>query len=544
VLLIACSNVANLLLARATARRREIAIRTALGAGRWRLGRQVLTESVVLALGSGLLGLFLTAAATHAIVKAWPERMPTRSMPRAISSGATIDAIPIDSSVVLFTFAISVGTGLLFGLLPAVRVSRLDVFASLKDRQGSPRSAGESRVRMSVRDALVMSEIGLATMLLVSAGLLIHSFINVSAVNPGFNADDVLTFEVATRATSGHRLTFNEELIDRVRGMPGVEAAGYAQQLPLQIGEVSLPFRVLGAAHTNVEREARALPVSAGFLQAMGVPLRAGRLFTDADGANSAPVIIVNAALAARYFGQDHPVGRSIASIGRVPWTIVGVVADIHQSRLETTPEPEFYMDFRQFSAASGNEDASPIVRQLSRNVAFGVRTKRPMSLVPIVQSTTRRLDPNAVVSHVSTLAERLSDSTARPRFYAGTLGLLSLSATGLALVGIYGLIAYIVVQRTREIGIRVALGATSSSVVGLILRRGMSLVLGGIGLGITGALVLTRYLAGLLFGISPLDPVAFVGVALLFTCISSIALILPALRASRIAPLVALRAE
>jgi len=294
--------------------------------------------------------------------------------------------------------------------------------------------------------------------------------------------------------------------------------------------------------------------VSYDYLRAIGVPLVAGRLLTERDGAGNAPVMVINEALAQQYFGEGA-VGKSVASDGTTPWTIVGIVADIHQGGLDSRPEPEFYVDFRQLSAVTGspatpatgttgNAGGSPVLRQLLRSASFAVRTKHPMSLIPQVQSVVRQLDPNASVSSVEPLDVRLSNSVARPRFYASVLGLLSGVAGTLAAIGIYGLIAYSVSQRTREIGIRVALGAEPADVLVLILREGFLLVVLGSFIGIGGAVALTRYLSGLLFGLGPLDPVTFVVVFVAFVAMTMLASYIPARRAMSVNPLVALRAE
>jgi putative ABC transport system permease protein len=555
VLLIACGNVANLLLARAAVREHEIAVRIALGAGRGRLIRQVLTESLVLALAGGIGGLALALVGTRLLTAAWPENINARYLVGPAQSGSgTLDTISLDWSVVLFTIAISIGTGLLFGLVPALRVSRTGHFAAITERTGSTSLGRSIGARVSARGALIIAEIALATLLLVSAGLLIHSFIKLSNVNPGFNPEEVLTFQVVAPNNVSPRLFLNEALVERLTSLEGIEAAGYAQQLPLQIGETSLPFRVVGQAGASPSQEARALPVSYDYLRAIGVPLVAGRLLTERDGAGNAPVMVINEALAQQYFGEGA-VGKSVASVGTTPWTIVGIVADIHQGGLDSRPEPEFYVDFRQLSAVTGspatpatgttgNAGGSPVLRQLLRSASFAVRTKHPMSLIPQVQSVVRQLDPNASVSSVEPLDVRLSNSVARPRFYASVLGLLSGVAGTLAAIGIYGLIAYSVSQRTREIGIRVALGAEPADVLVLILREGFLLVVLGSFIGIGGAVALTRYLSGLLFGLGPLDPVTFVVVFVAFVAMTMLASYIPARRAMSVNPLVALRAE
>ena len=513
VLLIACSNVANLLLARAAAREQEIAVRAALGAGRGRLVRQVLTESIVLALAGGMVGLVLAVGGTRLLTATWPENIAARYVrgPADGPAAGTLDAIPLDGSVVAFTIVGSIGTGLLFGLVPALRIARMDVFAAIKEPAGSTSLARRTRAWISARSALIAVEIALATMLLVGAGLLIHSFIKLSNVNPGFNPEEVLTFDVITPNNASPRLLFNEQLVERLASARGVEAVGYAQQLPLQIGETSLPFRVLGRSNVSAEQEARALPVSYDYLRAIGVPLLAGRLLGAGDGAGGALVMMINEALAQQYFGRDSAVGRTVASIGATPWTIVGVVANV---------------DFRQFSAAMGSPAAaagSPLVGQLVRGASFAVRAAQPLSLVATVHAVVKQLDANASVSSVETMDERLSNSVARPRFYASFLGLLSGVAAALAAIGIYGLIAYSVAQRTREIGIRIAIGAERVDVLMLVLRDGFTLVMVGTAAGMAGALALTRYLSSLLFGLSQVDPATL---ALVFAAFVTVTLV------------------
>jgi predicted permease len=538
VLLIACTNVANLLLARTANREREIAVRAALGAGRSRLVRQVLTESSVLAFLGAAAGLALAFATTRLLTAAWPGNVTQRlDLPR-------IDYIEIDAAVFLFTLGIAALTGVLFGIMPAARVSRTSPMDVLRDNLGNA-SGGRLLGHNATRSALVVIETALAMILLAGAGLLIHSFIKLTNVEAGFDPENVLTFQVATPTIpSVQRATFNESLTDRLSRLPGVRFAGYALNLPLQ-QQISgrVRFEVPGLSQDAMEAlgdPPALVPVSRDYLRTIGMPISAGRWFRTDDTGGS-PVMVVNRALARRYFRGAEPVGTLVRAVGPTPWEIVGVVDDSRQRSLDLEPVPEFYVLADQmFRTPAGG-----VLQQMPGRMSFAIRTHRdPDAVTPAVRETVSDLNAGAVVTNVAALDQIVSNSVAAPRFYAALIGTFAFVALVLASVGIYGLLAYSVAQRTREIGVRMALGAPRSEVLRLILLQGTTLAAVGLVIGLAGAAGITRYLAGMLFGLTPLDPSTFIAVSVMFGVVAVLASYVPARRATRVDPLTALRCD
>jgi putative ABC transport system permease protein len=545
VLLLACVNVANLLLARAAARQREFVIRGALGAGRSRLVRQLLTESVTLAVVGGIAGTILAFGGVRLL----------RSLATTISrldlgnqlSFPRIDEIGIDPWVLMFSIGTSVAAGVLFGLAPALRHARSDTTAALRDGGHATVSGFGVARRVSLRSALVVAEIGIAMVLLAGGGLLIRSFARLSGVDAGYHPAHVLTFQVAVAADRypPTRLkAFAEELVARLRSVPGVERAAYANQLPMVSLINSFPLRAAPFQETPgrpPEPPPAGTPdirlVSRDYLKVMGIRLIAGRDFGDEDGPSRPRVLLINEALARRDFAGRNPVGETVY-IGRYPepWQIVGIVGDVRQFGLDLEPQPQFFADLRQWS----NDGLV-----FPAGAYYAARTTGdPVSLVPRLRSILRQLDPEATLFYVAPMEQVVASTISRPRLYAVLLGIFAAVGVGLAVIGVYGVMAYSVAQRTREIGIRVALGAPRAQVVALVVRQ--SAVLTGIGIviGLSGAAMLSRYLESLLFGVTPLDPATFAFAAMLFMVAALAAAYGPTRRATRVNPLVALRTE
>ncbi len=548
VLLIACANVANLLLARSTNREREIAIRAALGGNRRRLARQVLTETLVLAAAGGLAAIVIAYGSiallkTLSMVNApgWLTTGTTAILPR-------VDQVAIDVRVLLFAAGASLATGLICSLAPLSHLAQVDPMHVIKDAYGSAAAGLSFRRQRLTKSVLVVAEIALATVLLVGGVLLVRSFVLLSSVPVGYNPDNLLTFQVVIPqgrfADSQQRQALDEELLTRFRMLPRVQAAGATNVLPLTPVTLRLRFAVPERPDTTggqVEPP-QARFVSRDYLRAMGVPLVAGRWFGDEDSAGAQPAMIINRALARQHFGADNPVGTFVHSIGPAPWQIIGVVDDIRQATLDREPAPQIFLDFRQLPA--GDRTIEITTRVLGGRFYVVRANDDPTTLVPDLRSILAQSEPHAALTDVFTMDALVSTSIAKPRFYAALIGVLGVLAATLAAVGIYGVIAYMVTRRTREIGIRMALGAPRPKILALVLGPGAALAGLGIAIGLVGALYLTQYLRAMLFGLGPSDPTTFVAVALAFAGIATLGCYLPARRATRLDPLTALREE
>jgi predicted permease len=523
VLLIACANVANLLLARAATREREMAIRTALGAGRWRVVRQLLTESVVLSVAGGLLGL-LFAVWGLALLR-W---LKPGDIPRLASIG-------IDQRVLAFTTVVAVFTGILFGLAPALRSARVNLSSTLKE--GGRGLAGGHHW---MRNALVVTEIALSLVLLIGAGLLIRSFARVQQVEPGFVPQNVLSMRLAlvgpNYAEEPRRVEFFRQLWERVRRLPGVEAAGGVSVLPLTggigWGSITIEGYDTTAGQNMIQADQRT--ASVGYFETMKIPLIRGRFFSEQDTKEAQPVVIIDENMARTYWPNADPVGKRLKRGGadsKNPWlTVVGVAASVKQYALDTDSRVALY---------------TPHLQSNSGGLVLAIRTSvDPLGLAAAVTREARALDPNLPVYDVKTMEQWLSESLARRRFAMLMLGLFAAVALLLAGVGIYGVMSYTVAQRTREIGIRVALGAQAGDVLRLVVRQGMSLTGLGVGIGLVTAMAATRLMVSLLFGVRATDPLTFVLIALLLSAIAWLACWIPARRATKVDPMIALRCE
>ena len=542
VLLIACVNVANLLFARASARQREMSVRLALGAGRGRMIRQLLTESLVLACLSGLAGsavavggttLFRTLATTFARIDLGVQLQ----FPR-------VNEIGVDASVLAFAVAISVVTGLLCGLAPALGLSRPDRSELLKDHT---HAVSGTRVggRTPVQGLLITSQIALAMILLVGGSLLIHSFVKLTSVDSGFDPDNVLTFQVSLPdlAPGTEMKTFADDVVERARQLPGVKAAAYARQVPLIGLRETAWFRHTPHLPDPPPRSAPGAPdarlVSQEYFDVLGIRVIAGRGFGPEDRAGQPRAMVINQTLARQEFPGQDPLGRYVyAGRDASPWQIVGVVADVRQFGLDQDPQPQFFADFRQWSTTD------PVFFTIL-GPYYAIRGGADVqALVPHVRNLVHGLDAEAGLYNVATMEQLVSNSLSRPRMYATLLGMFAGVAVVLSAVGIYGVIAYAVAQRTREIGIRMALGAARTDVVRLVLGQSLTWTAIGIALGLGGAAAMTRYLDGLLYGLTPLDASTFVVASLTFLLIAFVASYVPARRATRVDPVIALRSE
>jgi putative ABC transport system permease protein len=523
ILLIACANVANLLLARAAGRASELAIRSALGAGRFRLIRQMMTESLLLAGAGGAGGLLLAYWGV--------QLLGSLNSTESIGDLSQLAVISIDRWTLGFTLIISLLTGLLSGLAPALQLSRPDLNAALKDGARGVASHGRR-----LRGALMVSEVALALILLVGAGLLIRSFVKLLNLDQGYRAENVLTARLTMpdRYEEAQRLQFYERVLERIAATPGVTAVGATSLLPLTPRNLVVWLRVEGRAPQDREREAPVFigSVSPDYFRVMGIGLRAGRFFNDGDRRGAPSVALLTESLARKLFPGEDPIGKRIgAPTSNAEWTtVVGVVADVRHKGVDRALEPTVYLSYRQ----------SPPMR-----MALAVRgAVEPSRLAPALRSAVLSVDPTMPVHDVMSMDARRANSVAARRFNLLLLGALAGLALALAGVGIYGVISYVVAQRTREVGIRLALGAQPADVLRLLIRHGMALVLLGVALGLIGAFALTRVMTGLLFGVAANDPLTFAGAALLLSSIALLACYLPARKATRVDPLVALRHE
>ncbi|MFN2452747.1 MAG: ABC transporter permease [Pyrinomonadaceae bacterium] len=523
VLLIACANVANLTLARGAARHREIAIRSALGASRARVVRQLLTESVLMALIGGALGLLLAVWSVDLLVSLSPENLPR------------LKEVTTDWRVVGFTFVVSIVTGVLFGLAPALASSKTNLTDTLKE--GSRGLTGTGRQRL--RSLLVVSEVALSLMLLIGAGLLIKSFVRLSQVDTGFKPENVLTMQLTlTRAKypeKQQRAAFFNQLLERIETLPGAEAAGTVSELPLSGQENDTFFTIEGkptVAFGSTENDANIRVVSTDYFRAIGIPLIKGRTFTNRDTLDAPNTILVSESFARRYLPNEDPIGKRLTIDFGQPWTgeIAGVVGNIRHSSLAQETGGEMYVSGAQTPPFSTN---------------LVVRTPvDPSKMTAAIRNEVQALDKDLPLYNIKTMERRISESAAQPRFRTLLVGLFACLALVLASVGIYGVISYSVTQRTHEIGLRMALGAQGRDVFKLVIKQGMQLALAGVGLGLIGAFIVTRVMSSLLYGVSATDPVTFAGITLLLTFVALFACYIPARRATKVDPMVALRYE
>lgn len=522
VLLIACANIANLLLARAATRQKEMATRTALGASRGRLVRQLLIESVALSFAGGITGLL----AAFWIVKAINRAVPPNSLP--------VQSIQIDTSVLWFALGLTVVTGLVFGLVPAIRTARVDLNEVLK-LAGRDASGG---IRARLRNGLAAAEIALATVLLIGAGLLIQSLAHLQHVRLGFDSRGLLTFQLAP-PTSKYPVTTKAPLLYRgllesLRSLPGVKDVAASSGIPFGAGNYTThPMLTTGQSVLPAEQ---LVPidwriVSPGYFKTMGIPLLRGRDFRDADGPNSQPVMIVSQATAKKFWGDRDPLGRTLTRSAdrKTAFTIVGVVGDVRSTALNQESPALYY----------------PMGIRVSGLMDVAIRTSAsPETLLPAVRQKVHETDSELALANVRTMDEWLSNSAAQPRLNTVLLSAFAALALLIAAIGIYGVLAYSVNQRTREIGLRLALGATPAGVLRLIVGEGMTVVVTGIVLGVLGGFALGRAVASLVYGVTVHDPLTFAVVATMLSTVALAACVIPARRAARVDPMVALRYE
>jgi predicted permease len=539
VLLIACANVANLLLVRATSRRREIAIRSAIGAGRGRIVRQLLTESVVLSVVGGAIGLVLGIVGIRALLA-----INTAGLPRVGQDGALVG---LDWRVLAFTAAVSIGTGVLFGLIPALQGSRADLSVTLKE---SSARSGTGVRQNKTRSILVVSEVALAVILLVGSALLIRTSIALHHVDPGFDASNILTMRMSLTGPKYLESVGVERVVrdgvERLQAIPGVEVASATCCVPLE-GGYGLPFIIVGRPLEGTAHGGGGwLTISPGYFDVFRIPIKQGRAFTDRDTKGTPPVVIINEAMARQFWPKGNPLHDRLA-IGRGVMRefadeperqIVGVVGNVRDGGLNNDPRPTMYIPQGQVP------DAANALNVKLTPIAWVVRTKvEPHSVSAAVQEQLRQAT-GLPVSDIRTMDEVVSRSTSRDRFNMWLMTVFGASALLLAAIGIYGLMAYSVAQRTQEIGIRLALGAEASDVKNMVVMQGLKLTIAGIVIGLGCAFLLTRLLAALLFGVTARDPVVFGSVPLLLALVALVAVWIPARRASRVDPILALRYE
>ena len=525
VLLIACANVANLMLARAAVRQKEIAVRTALGASRWRVVRQLLTESVLLSLVGGGAGLLLAMWGVDLLL-----RLDDNKIPRAAEIG-------LDANVLLFTLGVSVLTGVVFGLAPAFQTSNVNLHDTLKEGGRS----GRGNVRRGVRNALVVAEMAFAVVLLVGAGLLIRSFVRLQQVDPGFQPRGVLAMQVSLPPTKytdqARRAAFARQMLEEVRALAGVRSAATTTTLPMsgwnQSGSFQIEGRVVPPGQSSPHGD-RWMP-SDDYFQTMGIRLIKGRYFDARDAADAPGVAVVDETLARKYWPGEDPVGKRISfetQDGQRRWReVVGLVGHVRNQGLEGDSRGQYYVPYAQRAT---NTDLFVVVRT----------DGDPAALAPAVRGRIAAVDRDLPVYRVTTMERMVSDSLAQRRFSMFLFGVFAALALALAVVGLYGVMSYAVAQRTHEIGLRMALGAQGRDVLRMVVGQGLWLVGLGLGLGLAGALALTRLMSSLLFGVSAADPLTYAGIALLLGAVALLASYVPARRATKVDPMVALRYE
>ena len=529
IVLIACANVTNLLLARATARYREVAIRQALGAGRWRLVRQFLAETAVLYAIGAAGALALASWGTAALVALGPADIPRLA-------NATLDGRVLSATLLL-----SLVTAMVFGLAPAMQGAAADPADALR---AGGRGASAGRARQRFRVALVISEVALSVVLLVGAGLALHSLVRLTTVDPGFDADGQLTFSIVMPPrkypTAVSMVAMTRRLSDQLASIPGVEHAGSTTALPMSGQNLENAFDVDGwvPAQPGEVAVAGMRGVAGDYFPALGARLKSGRVFTAADAVDSQPVAIVNEAFAHRYFGRQDPLGKRVKEGGADNWrAVVGVIADVKHSGPAAEARPEVSMPYAQLEPG--------FMSTWSRGIYFVVRGRVPANaLVSSVRAQVAAVDPDVSLNEVQTMAALASDAVAEPRFRTVLLGAFAALAIVLASIGVFGVLSYFVTQRTREIGIRVALGAGSGDILRMIVGRGLALTGIGLAIGLLAAVPLTRSMQTLLFEVKPLDMATLVCVVLGLALVAGLASYLPARRALRIEPMTALHLE
>lgn len=528
LLLITCANVANILLTRADGRQREIAVRAALGAGKGRLLRLVMSEALVLGLAGGVIGLGLAWASVRLLAISAPTIIP-----RAAN-------LTVDGGVLGLTFILALGSSVLFGAMPALNLSRLNLVGALKDGGHGASDGGQRR---KGRAFLVVSEMALAVMLVLGAGLLVRSFIKLTQVNPGLQANNVLTVRLSLPPSeypaNEDRVQFFEVLRHQIVELPGVIEAGFVRSLPLadEIGDAGFTIQANPVPQGAQGRQADWQVATPGYFEAMGLRLVSGRFFDESDHIDGLPVILLNETLVREYFGDEDPLGQMVGAGGAPLWrTVVGVVGDVRHHGLTQPVKRKWYVPHTQFGSVFG------ITR---RSMNLVVRTAgNPLASVPAIERLVNELDPNLPLTRITTMDAVIGDAVKEQRFTTWLMGGFAALALLLAGVGIYGVIAYSVSSRTQEIGIRLALGADSGMVRRLVIRQGMAPALLGLAIGLSAASLLSQLMASVLYGISPLDPVTFATIPVILAGVALLATIVPAQRATKVEPVRALKYE
>jgi putative ABC transport system permease protein len=530
VLLIVVVNVANLLLARATVRQREVAVRMALGASRKRIVRQLLTESAVLSLLGGVIGLILAYVAVRAFLAFGPGEMPR------------LDEVGINSGVLLFTFVVCVGTGLLFGLAPALETSRPSLTDPLKENNRSSSSASAYRTQR----ALLVFEVGLALLLMIGSGLLIRSFVRLTDVNPGIQTDHVITAAISLprQYSNATKITqFWQQFLEKVQALPGVKAAGISMSLPPNLLAITNPFTAewQGYDRNRQLQLAEEMTVSPDYFRSLGIPLIKGRFFSPSDrveGDKDPMIVIINQTMAKQYFGGHDPIGSRIQTgdpTPGAPWeTVVGVVGDVKYSGLDSPPGPTIYVPYNENGWVLWSSQMYLVVRS----------NEGASEIVPAIRSQLASMDSALPLAHIRTMDQLLDESLVEQRFRTWLVSGFAALALLLSAIGIYALISYSVSQRTREIGVRMALGAQRSSVLFLVLREGLQVLAFGLLLGLVGSVLATRIIRSLLYSTSATDALSFIATSFTLIAVALVACYIPARRATKVDPMVALRYE